>query len=187
MSSLAAYGIQRFPLAIFAPALLSLVGAAIWSIEDASAAAIVHALLLGPVLVAQFRLWDDMEDADRDRVTHPDRILVSAPACRFRALHASLIVVAGAMCVSRPAALVALVSLETAFWSAYRHLRRHIPDDAWRFGVLLTKYPALLVVVSLATGTVIPSRLAIAATAAYLCACGYEWWHQERTTIGVSR
>ena len=141
MRTLAAYVAQRFPPAVFAPAIISMTGAAVWSVHDPSALAIARASLLGLVLVAQFRLWDDMEDADRDRVTHPERVLVRAPAGPFRALHATLIVAAAAMCIERPAALVAVLSLEAGFWCAYRRLRPHIRDDAWRFGVLLTQVP----------------------------------------------
>ncbi len=184
MSIVIAYLAERFPLAVFAPAFLLIVGAVTWSMDTVTNGAIARTSLLALVLVVQFRLWDDMEDADRDRVTHPERILVRSPARPFRVLHVALLIAAGAACATRPPAFIAFISLEAAFWWTYRHLRRHISEDAWRFGAVLMKYPGLMVVLSLAAGAVSPLRLALAATAAYICASAYELWHTERTHDG---
>jgi hypothetical protein len=186
MKTLVAYVAQRFPLTVFAPAVLAIAAGAVWSVESPTTASIVRALALTVVLVAQFRLWDDMEDADRDRVTHPERVLVHAPAGPFRALHAVLIAGVALISVTRPMALAAVLSLEASFLLAYRARRRYIPDGVWRRGVLLMKYPAFLVTVCLTAAPVVPTRLAAAAAAAYICAFGYEIWHQDRSAIGAS-
>jgi hypothetical protein len=179
MSRLAAYIAERFPLRIFGPAIALLAGTTLWVADTRSPIAILATILLASLLFVQFRLWDDLEDADRDRVTHPRRVLVNGPRLRFRVLLAALAAAAAAVCVRSDAALVALVALDAGFLAAYRWLRRGISDGAWRYGVLLLKYPAFVLITSLAAGTPMPMRLAAGAVAAYACASAYERWHHD--------
>ena len=172
-----AYLAERFPPALFGPALAGLTAAAAWTAAEPSPAATARTLVLAALLVAQFRLWDDLEDIDRDRIVSPGRVLVRAPATPFRRLMALLIAAAALLCVERPPALLALLALETGFWVAYRYVRPSVPDETWRYGLLLLKYPLFVVVLSLAAGDAVTRRLSLAAAVAYACALAYELWH----------
>jgi hypothetical protein len=182
---LRAYIAERFPLALFGPVLAGLTAAAVWTLAEPSPAASARTLALAALLVAQFRLWDDLEDIDRDRIAHPERVLVRAPAAPFRGLVSLLIAMAAILCIERPAALAALLALEAGFWAAYRFVRPWLADEMWRYGVLLLKYPLIVLVSSLATGNVLASRLTAAAVAAYVCASAYELWHTRRAPVGA--
>ena len=186
MNSIGAYLLQRFPPAVFGPAVISIAGVALWAVERPSTLRFLHALTLGLILITQFRLWDDLEDRERDRLVHPERVLTMTATGRFRVLLSVLVVAAAAACAGRAAALAALAVTEFTFWWAYRWLRPRLADDTWCFGVLLLKYPALLCVTTLAIDAPVPRRLGIAAIAAYLCAAGYELWHNRPLHLGVS-
>jgi 4-hydroxybenzoate polyprenyltransferase len=179
MNAIAAYAAERFPLSIFAPALLLLTAAAL---QASTAPLDAHSLLvpvLGVTLIAQFRLWDDLEDVDHDRIHHPHRIIVNTPLPPFCVLLVLLASAAVVLCLSNPPALSALAVLDIAFWLAYRQLRVVISDAAWRYGLLLLKYPAFVAVMSLTHGRVNAPRLIAAMAAAYVAACLYELWHED--------
>ena len=186
MRFIPAYVAERFPLGVFAPAIAGLTGAAAWTAGEPSPATTIRTLVLAILLVAQFRLWDDLEDVDRDRIAHPERVLVRAPAAPFRALLALILVAAALLCAGSPSALVALLVLDTGFCVAYRLVRPAVQDETWRYCVLLLKYPSFVIVLSLAAGSVIARRLAIASAAAYICASAYELWHTRRAHLGAS-
>jgi len=81
----AAYLAERFRPAVFAPAIARHAGLALWAAEAGpTAARLAGAAGLAALLLLQFRLWDDLEDRDRDRVAHPERVLVLAPPAPFR-------------------------------------------------------------------------------------------------------
>jgi len=174
---LAAYVAERFPPLIFGPALLLLTGAALWASTAPLAADLLLVLLLGLMLIVQFRVWDDLEDVGLDRIRHPERVIVNAAPRGFHMLLLLLVCGAALICLRHPPALVALMALDIVFWLAYRHLRVVIPDGAWRNGVLLLKYPAFIAVMSLTRGAVDVPRLTAAMAAAYASACAYELWH----------
>src|ERR1700719_604806 len=76
-----AYLRERFPLRIFGLAAVALAAAASWaSAATPTPATLVYATACSALLALQFRLWDDLEDRDRDRATHPGRLLVRTPA-----------------------------------------------------------------------------------------------------------
>ncbi|HEX5110860.1 MAG TPA: hypothetical protein VFV95_20555 [Vicinamibacterales bacterium] len=185
MNAIAAYLAERFPLSVFAPALLLLSAAAL----QASTAPLGPNSLLVPVLgltlIAQFRLWDDLEDAGHDRIHHPERVLVNRPEPPFRVLLLLLACAAAVLCLWRPQALSALAALDIAFWLAYGQLRAVIPDAAWQYGLLLLKYPAFVAVMTLTQGPVDASRLIFAMAATYVAACLYELWHEGTVAPGL--
>ena len=184
MRTMAAYFRERFPPAVFVPAFMLLTVAAFWSVANATGLRLAVALLLGIALLAQFRLWDDLEDRVRDRATHPTRVLVNAPTAPFRIL--LLVLTASAIAVSaghRPA-LVATLVLNATGWCAYRLARRRISLNGWRFGLLPLKYPGFVTVMAFSLGDVIPVRLAVAAATTYVCASGYELIHDSPARVG---
>lgn len=184
MRTIAAYFRERFPLIVFVPVFIFLTVAAFWSVTNATGPRLAVALLLGIALVVQFRLWDDLEDRDRDRATHPMRVLVTAPAEPFRILLLLLTAAAIAFSAGHPAALVATLVLNAVGWCGYRLARRRISLNGWRFGLLPLKYPGFVSVMAFSLGDVVPLRLAIAAATTYVCASGYELLHDTPARVG---
>jgi hypothetical protein len=184
MRMMAAYFRERFPPAVFVPVCMLLTIAALLSVANATSLRLVVALLLGIALVVQFRLWDDLEDRDRDRAAHPMRVLVNAPTEPFRILLLLLTASAIAFSAGHRAALIATLGLNAAGWCAYRLARRRISLNGWRFGLLPLKYPGFVTVMALSLGDVIPVRLAVAAATTYVCASGYELLHDSPARVG---
>jgi hypothetical protein len=187
MSALRSYGRERFPAAVFVPAILALATLA-WSATAGTLASLPWYVAAVSLLVVQFRLWDDLEDVDRDRRLHPTRVLCRTPLVVFRVLHASLMVAAGVMLGVQGIPAYAALCLTALV--AYRLLRARVCDRLWRYGCLLLKYPAFVAVVAIAAHSphspyspYSPEslwRLASAAAAAYALAAVYEALHTAR-------
>lgn len=184
MRTMAAYFRERFPLVVFAPVFILLAVTAVWSVANTTGLRLIVAPLLGIVLVVQFRLWDDLEDRNGDRATHPMRVLVNVRPEPFRLLLAILTAAAITLSAVQPEALVATLVMNAASWCAYRLVRRRFSPNAWRFGLLPVKYPGFVTVLALFLGDVIPVRLAVAAATTYLCASGYELLDDSPARVG---
>ena len=184
-----AYVRERLPIALVAIVVAALDAAAFalagvrptpWSMASLSAVA--------ALLFAQYRLWDDLEDRERDRASHPDRVTVR----HARSAFVPALVIAGAAALVVPAwlgaraATIAIASLDAAFWIAYSHIRPRIGDRAWRFAILLLKYPAFVTVLAAMCGPVSPWRAAIAAIVVYAGAVTYEALHDRRPAMGAA-
>lgn len=190
MRSLAAYFAQRFPSRVFVPAIALHAAAAWWASANAAPrfTDLGAAMTSMTLLFMQFRLWDDLQDADRDRATHPDRVLVTSRRRPFEILLWALTAAAGAGLARRGIALAGFGGLCVAFIVAYRAVRPRIADVPWRYGVLLVKYPAFVALVALSLGPPAAARLLAAALAAYLVTSLYEAWHHDRRAgLGVAR
>ena len=187
MSRIGAYAAERLPLPIFGPAIVLFAAAIIWIGGTAAFDTAAASLLVASLLFVKYRLWDDLEDVERDRAAHPERVLVSGPLMPFRLLLAAVTVAAAAACLAHWPAFQLLLALDCAFVIAYRVIRPSLTDHTWRYGVLLLKYPVLLAIAASATVTVIPERLVAGAIAAYALASGYERWHHDhRLQAGAS-
>jgi len=174
MSRLAGYVVERFPPVVFVPAI-GLLATAAWAPSIShSLVALAQALGLMTLLVGEFRVWDDLEDRDLDRQRHPGRVMAAGPATPFWCLAAVLCAAAATMLAARPAAVAGLAALHAGMFWAYRRLRPGVTDRVWRYGVLPLKYPAFVVLVSLALGEVSPVAVAIAGGLSYAGACAYE-------------
>jgi hypothetical protein len=181
-----AYLRERFKPGIFGPAAVVHTAAAVWAAgSGVEPIAVAATLGLAVILLLQFRLWDDLEDLERDRRIHPARVLVRADPAPFRlacvmlaAANTALLVVAG----SRSAAQ-SLVGLDLFFWLAYGPLRPRFSDRIWRFQILLLKYPAFVGLLATALAAPIRMRLFAAAVAVYLCACAYEALHDRHIPL----
>lgn len=186
MSVLVAYLIQRFPPAVFVPAVL-LLAAAAWIAAGQPSRSLLHAAGLIAILIVKFRLWDDLEDRGRDKLTHPDRVLVQHSAVVFVVLLAVVSAVTTLALAGSAASLAGLLALDAAALLAYRALRRRISDFAWRYVVLPVKYPAFVVISSTALGGASPaSHAAVAALTTYLGACMFEAWHTRASRARVT-
>ena len=183
----AAYLVERFRPVVFIPAIALHLLLAWWAAgAEPTAARLAPAAGLAALLLLQFRLWDDLEDRHRDRVTHPERVLVVASPEPFRRALVviglgNLVVLAAA---PSAAALAGLAVLDAAFAAAYR-LRAGVADPVWRFGVLLLKYPVFVGLIAAAAGAPRTFRLAIAMAVMYAAATAYEAYHNRHRTAGA--
>jgi 4-hydroxybenzoate polyprenyltransferase len=182
------YLVERLSPTVFVPAVSGLWLSAIWAAGTGHpASSYARSLLLMTLLVLQFRLWDDLEDVERDRAAHPRRVLVRSPVLPFRwalVVLATLALGVGALFSAVAAAQVA--ALDVLFLIAYRLTRPQIPDVVWRFAVLLAKYPAFVAVTALAIGGAPDRRLALAMLVTMTGACLYEVVHRRDQPTGVA-
>jgi hypothetical protein len=142
------------------------------------------------LLIAQFRLWDDLEDVAHDTAHHPERTLVrSADRDRYYALlGVSIIVLVPLLGVfAGKFQAMAYLALVVGFGLVYRMVRAAAPRRFVRSMLVLAKYPAFVLL--LASD---PWRLWTVAVAMtlYLLLAVYEWRHDpelagERATLGV--
>jgi 4-hydroxybenzoate polyprenyltransferase len=192
VTPLLAFARERLSPTVFGPAIVLLSALALWGgwgdglsatppFEVGGAAASVA------LFVVRYRIWDDLADRDRDRRHFPNRVVVTHAPSTFRrvhwllfAAHTTLFSATGAA-----AALSGLVVLELAFVGAYRW-RNHLAPLAWRFPVLLAKYPAFVLVTALAGPAPTFDRVIPAALAAYAGAWLYEALHQPRRQGALS-
>ena len=172
----AAWRASRLPLARFMPLALLIAGAAASHADRA----LQETLIRFPVaflLVAQFRLWDDIVDRARDRLHHPDRVLTDVDAIGAFLLTATLLGVVNVTAVALlngAGPMVGLLMLHAllAAWYGLRTKR-----DLWHAHALLLKYPAFVLILSTE-----PASLPVAAGAAliYAAMCMFELFQRRR-------
>lgn len=141
---------------------------------------VAPACIIALLLIFQFRLWDDLADAPRDRLDHPERVL---PRC------ASDTVFPTAICLSAGINLIAILMLSGVL-AGMLLLLLNIVFAAWyRRGIskrigfagahfVLLKYPAFVVL--LAPRPVDATSLALACAAVYFALGAYEMIHDPR-------
>ena len=189
MRLFAAYLRERFRPAIFIPAIVLHTVAALWANGIAPAPGIIiQSAGLIMLLMLQFRLWDDLEDREHDRTAHPERVVVRVDAKPFWRAVAALAALTMALLAARGshAALAEMALLNVFFCIAYRAIRPRVPDFAWRFHILLLKYPAFVVLIATMNGAAPAERLTFAAFVIYGCACAYEALHNRRVVLGAT-
>jgi hypothetical protein len=178
------YWIERFAPGLFVPAALLIALAARigspldpirWSLES----------LLALLLLAQFRLWDDLADRERDRSAHPERVLVrSARVTPFVAVCAGLAFLNVLLLLMWNGAggAVVLLALDAAAagWYAWRPDHRTATSDL----VLLGKYPAFALLIAGPSTWFVPHAW-LAALAIYAGACVFEVWHDATGPLNV--
>jgi 4-hydroxybenzoate polyprenyltransferase len=136
------------------------------------------------LLVAQFRLRDDLADGDRDRTAHPERVLVRAPSIApFVAAVIALTAGNAAIAAARfgpGVAMGALIALGVLLEIRYRRLRRR---SALADHIVLLKYPAFVVIVAgAAAAASVTGVLGLAFV--YAAALVYEAAHDARADFG---
>jgi hypothetical protein len=188
IEAFAGYLRERFKLRVFGVATAAHAAAALWvagtgpTLKSTSIA-----LGLTVLLLLQFRLWDDLEDRERDRVSHPDRRLARSDPSPFRLICRVLAIVNLVLVVATgsPTAAGALVGLDLFFWLAYGQVRSRLSERSWRFQILLLKYPVFVALVAAAFGPVPTWRLLAASGIIYICACAYESLHDRQLPLGA--
>ncbi|MBE0619920.1 MAG: hypothetical protein IH605_04950 [Burkholderiales bacterium] len=111
---------------------------------------VFYAALLA-LLIAQFRLWDDLYDLAHDREHHAQRVLVrAAKLLPFRILLAvSFATGLGALVLVAEAERgIAYALLVAAFLTLYRVLKRRPATRLLRTQLVLLKYPAFILIVA---------------------------------------
>lgn len=120
-------------------------------------------------LVLAFRVWDDLEDRERDVVDHPDRVMTSAPSSTpFELLSGVLMLIAAALIATTRPIVLPLEAIMTA--SIVLYIWYRVRGDARSNFVVLLKYPAIAVAVAPAGAP--PSPIALALV--YLVVCAFE-------------
>jgi hypothetical protein len=193
---------ERLPLHVFGPiaAALALPAQAAAPFE---AGRFIADTAFAFLLLAQFRLWDDLVDRDADAQRHPDRALVRARSISGPvALCVALGVLNAVVVWQRQRALIGapLLGVVTAalmcvyspaFWlRASAKQARSTPglegqrwQPALKDLLRLSKYPAFVMLVAVGRLGNSLQLASSAAVAAYAAACAYELWHDDTTTL----
>jgi hypothetical protein len=181
---LGAYLAERFSLRVFVPLAAVMAGAASGGALSGVGLGLDAAFAL--LLLAQFRSWDDLADRGRDAVSHPERILVRAMSTApLVAFSGALAILNICLAIQRDdsgvavAVLVALIGVLGA-WYSLRTVRTAAGDH-----LLLSKYPAMVIVVAGARVLSAPVTILCAALALHLAVCLYEVWHDPRSPLSI--
>jgi 4-hydroxybenzoate polyprenyltransferase len=167
----ARYLAQRARLRVFVPLSLLLAGSSRVFHADGFGAVGDFLVSAGVALALAlaFRVWDDMEDRDRDVVEHPDRVMATVPSSTpFVVLSGALTVVAAVGLVATRPITFPLEAITAT--SIVLHIWYRARGDYRNNFVVLLKYPAIAAAV--APGGAPPSPLAIALV--YLVVCAFE-------------
>lgn len=179
-----AYLAERFSPRIFVPLAVAIAGAASGGTLSASRLSLDTTFAL--LLLAQFRSWDDLADRGRDAVSHPERVLVRATSVApIVGFSGGLAILNIYLAIQRDASgtavavLVALVSVLGA-WYSWRTARTIAGDH-----LLLSKYPAMVIVVAGDRILSAPVQILCAALAVHFAACLYEMWHDPASPLSI--
>jgi len=176
----AAYLRERYasPVFVVLAALLAATGLMI-SPGPVAAAALVRSFAIAFLLVLAFRIGDDLADASRDGVLHPNRVLVRATDRRpFIALLIAAAAFAGALIATTPEPIARLIAiggaaLLLAVWYAARGGAKPL-KPLLAAHVVLLKYP----IIALAAAPALPRSVTGSAVstlvALYAVLCAYE-------------
>jgi hypothetical protein len=181
---LARYLAERFGARMFvALAVVIAIAASAGDLSlDGTGVDAVFALLL----LAQFRSWDDLADRGHDAVSHPDRVIVrAASVAPLVAFSGGLAIVNICLAVLRDGTGIAVAVLATLItvlgaWYSLRRGRTAAGDS-----LLLSKYPAMVVIV--AGGRILhtPLPILVSALALYVAVCAYEVWHDPASPLFI--
>jgi 4-hydroxybenzoate polyprenyltransferase len=176
-----AYLRERARLRLFVPLsiLLALAGRWMTASPSATAGAIALAALQALGLALAFRVWDDLEDRDADRVRHPARVMVTAPSrAPFYALGLVLTLAAIARLIWEPSAIarLAALSLAAVILLIWYDLRPRNGHRAVAEHVVALKYPLIAYAVAPELpSTAVTLRVVIVFVVLYLLICVYEY------------
>ena len=181
------YWVNRFLLSPFVPCALllgtvaSLVGSAdLGDFLDNCR----YLSLIALLTLALLRLWDDLADRERDRRTHPDRVLCNSEPLPFIVTAVALAIASASLAFSvgygRLAQQLLVFYATVGGYYLLRPRERTATTDA----VLLLKYPSLLFV--LAPAPTNAMGLATAMLAIYGIALAYEIWHDAASPLRIN-
>jgi hypothetical protein len=137
-------------------------------------------LLVSAALIAQFRLWDDLEDLPHDRVHAPERVLArSRNLLALRVAAAASIGLVGVAFATRDgwARAGAYAALVVAVAVLYRTMDSSGPRRWLRAQLVLLKYPAFVLLLAADPG----APRAIAAALVLYGVFGFHEWRGARS------
>ena len=179
-----AYLAERFSPRVFLPMAVVIAGAASGGALSGMRLGLDASFAL--LLLAQFRSWDDLADRGRDAVSHPERVLVRAMSTTpIVAFSGALAILNICLAIQRDAsgiAVAVLVALIGALgaWYSLRTGRTAAGDH-----LVLSKYPAMVIVVAGARVLNAPVQILCAALALHLAVCLYEVWHDPASPLSI--
>jgi hypothetical protein len=175
--SLLGYLRERFPAKLFLPLTLFLATPSGYGVD---AMAFAKTFFLIYALVFQFRLWDDLNDREADRLRFPERTLPRALSLApFWLLWLAASLVALLLLIGRfHPQIIYLVAL-VVFDAWYRWARRLCPPIL-RYHVLLLKYPFFVYLGAELASPFSRSHPAAAMALVYLTFVLYEPLHDAR-------
>lgn len=178
------YLAERFSPRTFVPMAVVIAGAASGGALSGARLGLDAAFAL--LLLAQFRSWDDLADRGRDAVSHPERVLVraisTAPIVGFSGALAILNICLAIQRDASGIAVAVLVALIAALGAWYSHRTvRTVAGDL----LLLSKYPAMVIVVAGERVLSAPAQILCAALALHLAVCLYEVWHDPASPLSI--
>lgn len=182
MTLLLAYARERLRPARLLPAASLVVLAALAGRGWSGGGALAADTAVGLALVIAFRIWDDLADRDRDRAQHPDRVTVRSESTAPLWIAAGVAGVAAATLLELTSgtASVALLAGYTAVLGAVYAGRG--PRSAASDRILLLKYGVFTLALS-GLPAASTARGLLAAAAAFVAACVYEWWHDAESPV----
>ena len=177
-----AYLRERLPFRTFGPVAAALALPSQFPVFRGVGVAAIDAAL-GWLLLAQFRLWDDIVDRERDRERHPNRVLTRTPQIgRYIGVCGTLAVVNALLLGARErpdVTLPLLAALTLALAVAYRQPERSRGLDLLR----LAKYPVFVLLVAMGRPEGASTSAVSAAIVAFATAVTYEVWHDPETPL----
>ena len=182
MTLLVEYARERLTPGRLLPAALLLVVATLAGRGWSGSAALATDATAGFALVIAFRIWDDLADRERDRARHPDRVTVRAASIAPLWIAAAVTGIAGAtfLGLTRGLASVAFLAAYTLVLAATYAGRG--PRSAAGDRILLLKYGVFtLALIGLPAAST--ARGLLAAAAAFVAACIYDWWHDAESPV----
>jgi 4-hydroxybenzoate polyprenyltransferase len=182
---LTAYVAERLPARLVLP-LVGLLALAATGGEWHSTRMLAADAGLALLLVAQFRVWDDLADRERDARAHPQRVLVKAASVTPVVVFClGLWIISLTWIAIRDGASSSVVILLVATGALAVLYTRRGPRTTGGDHVLMAKYPAIVLITAGARVETHSVAVLLAAAAVYLGACVYEAWH-DRTSPATS-
>ena len=185
----------RIPVAVFFPVALFLNVAALAVGRSSEPASFLWSTGLALLLVLQFRLWDDLVDVERDRHTHPSRLLCRAESLTGFHVLLGVFFVLNGFWISQLGGIIPLLvfwlySLLLGLWYWLRPSRS--PGRDYGYHVVLTKYPLFVYLLS-GNSSSANLRLLLSLLLVYFCLGVYELLHDcrlrrlpsSRTLLGI--
>jgi hypothetical protein len=177
------YWFDRFVLSPLMPAAVLLALAPVLPVGEPGFVLAVwfYNVPLALLLLAQFRLWDDLADRERDQHEHPERVLSHSDPAPFVISAAMLsglnLAIAFVSRGTRAGLVLLALDVCLAAYYRYRPVRRTAVSDA----LLLLKYPGIVLILA----QLRPDRWAItlATLATYATVLAYEIWHDAASPL----
>lgn len=183
VNELWAYRRERLRVRILLPAAIFLTVAAACASTTRDVSGLCSDLLLALLLVAQFRLWDDLCDVGQDRIDHPTRVLCQLTSHhQFWIVHTGLIAVnlTLVMSLGTPDIVLAFLVLNLFFFVWYAGVRRFIASRLISCQVVLLKYPVFVLLLCNEIPAFDSWRPWSCAAIVYLCFCVFELLDDRR-------